>query len=193
MKPKPALPNRLPLSRVHEPGMRCGSALAPATRRFIASTILTGDSAYVISEPPLTCASPRHFYGIHLCEFCHSRISPGAPSRPWRCAASCGSCWSTARVSPRWGGRGGGGGGVTAEMASGSNCVECRLWSRALWERADKPDGILYRSRHDDSALCVAVYDRARDGLAIVRDHSLAEASQQMARLLRRYGLGLTA
>src|ERR1022692_3804102 len=184
MKPKPALPNRLPLSRVHEPGMRCGSALAPATRRFIASTILTGDSAYVISEPPLTCASPRHFYGIHLCEFCHSRISPGAPSRPWRCREL--------RLVPVHGSRLARV-GVTAEMASGGNCVGCRLWSRALWERADKPDGILFRSRHDDSALCVAVYDRARDGLAIVRDHSLAEDSQQMARLLRRYGLGLTA
>ncbi len=82
--------------------------------------------------------------------------------------------------------------GVTAELASGSDYVGSQLWSRALWEHSDKPDGILYRSRHDDSALCVAVYDRAKDGLAIVRDHSLSEDPQQLARLLRRYGLGLT-
>jgi hypothetical protein len=64
--------------------------------------------------------------------------------------------------------------------------------SRALWEHSDKPDGILYRPRHDDSALSVALYDRAKDGLAIVGDRSLSEDAQQLAGLLRRYGLGLT-
>jgi hypothetical protein len=82
--------------------------------------------------------------------------------------------------------------GVTAELTSGSNYVASRLWSRALWEHSDKPDGILYRPRHDDSALCVAVYDRAKDGLAVVGDRCLSEDDQQLARLLRRYGLGLT-
>jgi hypothetical protein len=70
--------------------------------------------------------------------------------------------------------------------------VASQLWSRALWEHGDKPDGILYRPRHDDSALSVAVYDRAKDGLAVVGDRSLAEDAQGLARLLRRYGLGLT-
>jgi hypothetical protein len=82
--------------------------------------------------------------------------------------------------------------GVTAELASGSDYAGSQLWSRALWEHSDQPDGILYRSRHDDSALCVAVFDRAKNGLAIVQDHSFAEDSQQLARLLRSYGLGLT-
>ena len=82
--------------------------------------------------------------------------------------------------------------GVTAELASGKDYVESQLWSRALWEHGARPDGILYRSRHDDSALCVAVYDRAKDGLAIVQDHSLVEDPQRLARLLKRYGLGLT-
>ena len=77
-------------------------------------------------------------------------------------------------------------------MASGSDYEASQLWSRALWEHPDKPDGILYRSRHDDSALCVAVYNRAKDGLAVIRDESLAEDAQQLARLLKRYGLGLT-
>jgi hypothetical protein len=82
--------------------------------------------------------------------------------------------------------------GVTAELASGSDYEGSQLWSYALWEHGDQPDGILYRSHHDDSALCVAVYDRAKDGLAIVRDDPLAEDPQQLARLLKRYGLGLT-
>lgn len=82
--------------------------------------------------------------------------------------------------------------GVTAELASGRDYAASQLWSRALWEHRDQPDGVLYRSRHDDSALCIAVYDRAKDGLGIVQDQSLAEDPQQLARLLRRYGLGLT-
>jgi hypothetical protein len=82
--------------------------------------------------------------------------------------------------------------GVTAELATGGDYTGSQLWSRALWEHSDKPDGILYRSRHDDSALCVAVYDRAKDGLAIIRDDLLTEDSQLLARLLGRYGLGLT-
>jgi RES domain len=82
--------------------------------------------------------------------------------------------------------------GVTAELASGNDYPTSQLWSRALWEHGDQPDGVLYRSRHDDSALCVAVYDRAKDGLVTVQEDSLAGDPQQLARLLRRYGLGLT-
>jgi hypothetical protein len=82
--------------------------------------------------------------------------------------------------------------GVTTELASGGDYAASRLWSRALWEHNNKPDGILYRSRHDDSALCVAVYHRAKDALAIVRDHSLVEDPRQLARILKRYGVGLT-
>ena len=82
--------------------------------------------------------------------------------------------------------------GVTAELATGSDYGSSQLWSCALWEHSDEPDGILYPSRHDDSALCVALYDRAKDSVAIVGAHSLAEDPQQLARLLKRYGLGLT-
>ena len=82
--------------------------------------------------------------------------------------------------------------GVTAELASGGGYEHSQLWSRALWEHRDQPDGIVYRSCHDDSALCVAVYDRARDGLAILEDHSPTDDPQQLAGLLKRYGLGLT-
>jgi len=82
--------------------------------------------------------------------------------------------------------------GVTAERASGSDNAASQPWSRVLWEHRDPPDGILYRSRHDDSALLVALYNRAKGALAIVSDHSLSADPQLLARLLRRYGLGLT-
>ena len=82
--------------------------------------------------------------------------------------------------------------GATAELASGSDYRGSQLWSHALWEHADTPDGIFYRSRHDHSALCVALYDRAKDGLATVQDAPLMDDSQLLARLLRRYALALT-
>jgi len=82
--------------------------------------------------------------------------------------------------------------GLTAELATGDDYATSQLWSRALWEHDKQPDGILYRSRHDDSALCVAVYGRAKDALVMVQDQSLADDPQVLARLLRRYGLGLT-
>jgi len=82
--------------------------------------------------------------------------------------------------------------GVTGEVASAGDYAGSQFWSRAFWEHKDQPDGILYRSRHDDSALCVALYDRAKDGLTVVHDHSLAEDPRQLAKLLKRYDLGLT-
>jgi hypothetical protein len=82
--------------------------------------------------------------------------------------------------------------GVSAELASASDYGRSQLWSRALWEHRDQPDGILYRSRHDDSALSAAVYDRAKNALAIVEDRSLTEDPQQLANLLGRSRLGLT-
>jgi hypothetical protein len=82
--------------------------------------------------------------------------------------------------------------GTTAAPASGDDYALSRQWSRALWEHADAPDGLFYRSRHDDSALCVAVYDRAKDSVAIVEDRPLTDDSKVLAKLLRRYDVGLT-
>jgi hypothetical protein len=83
--------------------------------------------------------------------------------------------------------------GVTAELASGNDYEGSQRLSLALWEHSDKPDGILYRSRHDDSALCMAAYNRAQDGFVIVRDESLMGDAPRLARILRRYSVGLTA
>jgi hypothetical protein len=33
-------------------------------------------------------------------------------------------------------------------------------WSRALWEHPEQPDGILFRSRHDPSKICAALFER---------------------------------
>ena len=81
---------------------------------------------------------------------------------------------------------------ATTELTSGSDYRMSQTWSRALWEHSDGIDGVIYRSRHDDSAFCNAIYDRARSGLKALSGRSLDEDPQLLARLLKRYDLGLT-
>src|SRR5688572_19813778 len=82
--------------------------------------------------------------------------------------------------------------GITAEVASGSNYALSQALSHELWAHKDKPDGLAYRSRHDDSALCIAIYERAKAALRVVADTALSEDARLLARLLKRYDLGLT-
>ncbi len=82
--------------------------------------------------------------------------------------------------------------GSTTKPASGDNYELSQSWSRALWKHADGPDGIAYRPRHDDSALCVAIYDRAKVRLSVLSEDSLTGDPQLLARLLKRYDLALT-
>lgn len=194
MQSKPTLPNRLPLSRVRAGRRwmrihaRAGNALScgpgaghlPIHRfddpngRFrvcyLGATIEVCFAETFLRNPPVRILSLEDLAG--------RSIATVEVRRELRLIPVHGA--SLARL------------GITAEVASGSDYAASQQWSRALWEHPDKPDGILYRSRHDDSALCAAVYDRAREGLAIVRDHSIAEDPQQLAPLLRRFGLGLT-
>jgi len=81
--------------------------------------------------------------------------------------------------------------GATAEVSSGPYDLS-RAWARALWEHPDRPDGIAYSSRHDDSARCVALFDRASDALSVLSTAPLTDDGVRLARLLRRYDVGLT-
>ena len=81
--------------------------------------------------------------------------------------------------------------GATAEAGSGSAYAFSRRWSRALWSHRDEPDGIAHRARHDDSAFCFVLYDRARDYIAVTSERPLTEDLDLLAQLLKRYGLGL--
>ena len=194
MTPKPALPKRLPLSRVkagprwmriHAQGRNAlwfgpGSGRPPIHRfddpegRFrvcyFGTTLEVCFAETFLRNPPVRILALDDLAGRSIATV---EVRPELRLVPIH-----GS--SLARL------------GLTAELASGSDYAGSQVWSRALWEHSDQPDGILYRPRHDDSALCAAVYDRAKGGLAIVGDHSLSEDDRQMARLLRRYGLGLT-
>lgn len=194
MTPKPALPKRLPLSRaragtnwmrIHAQG-RNALWFGPRTGRqpihrfddptgrfrvcYLGTSFEVCFAETFLRNPPVRI--------LALDDLASRSIATVEVRRDLRLVPVHGS--SLARL------------GVTAELASGGDYQNSQLWSRALWEHSDQPDGILYRSRHDDSALCVALYDRAKDSLAIVQDHSLSEDPQRLARLLRRYGLGLT-
>ena len=194
MTPKPTLPKRLPLTRVRAGGRwmrihaQARNALwfGPARGRppihrfddpdgrfqvcYFGTTIEVCFAETFLRNPPVRM--------LALDDLARCSIATVEVRRDLRLASIHGA--SLARL------------GVTAELASGSDYAASQLWSRALWEHSDQPDGILYRSRHDDSALCVAVYHRAKDALAIVRDHSLVEDPRHLARILKRYGVGLT-
>lgn len=68
-----------------------------------------------------------------------------------------------------------------------------QLWSRALWLHPACPHGILYRSRHDPSRFCAAMYDRAH---GLVRTESRgrvlgADNLRLLGDILDTYGFGL--
>ena len=66
-------------------------------------------------------------------------------------------------------------------------------WALAFHEHPDQPDGILYRSRHDPSRLCAAIFDRAADALTATTLGSLADARNAalLADLLETYEYSL--
>ena len=65
--------------------------------------------------------------------------------------------------------------GADSRLASGSYDLSQR-WALAFHDHPDQPDGILYRSRHDPSRLCAAIFDRAADALTATSLGSLADA-----------------
>jgi hypothetical protein len=66
-------------------------------------------------------------------------------------------------------------------------------WARALWGHRARPDGLLYRARHDPSRLSAAIYDRARDTLRPRPLGSLlaSEQIELLAAILDHYGVSL--
>lgn len=77
-------------------------------------------------------------------------------------------------------------------LATGSLAV-ARRWSAAFHDHPERPDGLLYRARHDPSRLAAAVFERARKAVRVTETHSLADpwSSAVVARVFDRYGFGL--
>lgn len=82
--------------------------------------------------------------------------------------------------------------GLTAEIAAERSYERSQALSRTIWKHRDLPDGIAYRSRHDNSAFCIALFDRAGAHVENVGSASLVDDPRLLGRILNRYALGLT-
>ena len=68
----------------------------------------------------------------------------------------------------------------------------CGLWTDALWDHSDTPDGIAYQSRHDSNELCVAIFERPDMEFEIQATRPLVTMSKEIAALLDRYRKSLS-
>jgi hypothetical protein len=83
--------------------------------------------------------------------------------------------------------------GADARLFAGDH-APAQLWSRAFFDHPARPEGLLYRARHDAGESSVALFDRARPSLrAETARATLASPASRplLAGLLARYGLGL--
>jgi len=82
--------------------------------------------------------------------------------------------------------------GADARLFAGDHAVAHR-WSLAVYRHPQKPDGILYRARHDPSRRAAAVFDRVKGRFRVKDLGRLDERGNLalLARLLDRYGFGL--
>ena len=88
-------------------------------------------------------------------------------------------------------------GAIAAAVSPGINPWEqyshSQTWSRALFVHPEKPDGILYRSSHDDSLLCYAIFDRATNPLRESAPPTvLSNRIDIIADAVKRYGVGVS-
>ncbi|TQE98397.1 MAG: RES domain-containing protein [Spiribacter salinus] len=53
--------------------------------------------------------------------------------------------------------------GATGTVSTGPiEAAQAQAWSKAIHDHPDEPDGIMYRVRHDDSEMGVALFDRCQ-------------------------------
>lgn len=76
--------------------------------------------------------------------------------------------------------------GTTAALSTGPYRFS-RRWSLELWTHKDRPDGILYASRHNPELISAAIFDRSHARFAATTAPLLADEAQ-LAAVLRRHG-----
>ena len=82
--------------------------------------------------------------------------------------------------------------GADQRLCSGCHSVS-RRWSAALHSNRHKPDGLLYRARHDPSQICAALFDRAAPKLRARTTIIMADTAfePRLLELLDRYNFGV--
>lgn len=81
--------------------------------------------------------------------------------------------------------------GVDARLSSGPYRT-AQLWSRAFYAHPESPNGIVYRSRHNPSQLCVALFDRVGSRLQSKAVGTVRQVlgEESFYALLSRYDVG---
>jgi RES domain len=81
--------------------------------------------------------------------------------------------------------------GATAEVVHGGLPYDVpQAWSKALFEHPVGAHGIAYYARHDDEALCYAIFDRARSAIKEVERETNLDQSW-FWKLAQRYKVGM--
>lgn len=65
--------------------------------------------------------------------------------------------------------------GADGRLCSGGDYSLSQRWSAAIHDHPSKPDGILYRARHDQSKVSLALYDRVTT--AEIVEHQIGRLS----------------
>ena len=84
--------------------------------------------------------------------------------------------------------------GATNELATESSLRRQPLvqrWALALYRHPDRPDGIIYRARHDPACESLALFDRAIDLLAPIDAVDYLSLPDVLAGLMERYRVEL--
>ena len=81
--------------------------------------------------------------------------------------------------------------GATAEVSHRSQPYDVpQAWSKALYGHPLKPSGIAYTARHDDEAMCIALFERARVALKEVERQTDLD-QEWFWQLADTYGIGM--
>jgi hypothetical protein len=82
--------------------------------------------------------------------------------------------------------------GADERLCAGGYAI-AQQWALALAQHPEQPDGLCYRSRHDPTRLCVAIFEQAGVALSAHSVGSLAspDLADLLVDLLDTYGFGL--
>lgn len=78
--------------------------------------------------------------------------------------------------------------GITASATTGADYAHARHLALELWSHPSPPDGVLYRARHDDEQVSVALIHTAESGLRVDSPRPLTDDRGWLAGLAMRYG-----
>jgi hypothetical protein len=80
---------------------------------------------------------------------------------------------------------------ATAAISSGPAYDVSQTWAQAFWSHPDQPDGIVYRSAHDDDHHALVLFDRAAAAIDNGTSVIIMDDTAQLARILSRYDASL--